>query len=252
MVVENMDVRNRDTTSRMAKRTKSSRKATDPYEHLRSVDPKLATVIDRVGPCPLAEPLDSVYSPAYCFEALVRAIVSQQLSTKAAATIFSRVAALGANGFPSPDALASTPSESLRAVGLSEAKTRAVHDLAAHVLDGRLPLERLRELDDEAVIEALVAVRGIGRWTAEMFLMFRLHRPDVLSTADLGLRKGMMGLYRLRSMPSPEVMQKRAELWRPYRTLGCWYLWRVAETLPATVRKPSASSGAARTASRAR
>lgn len=223
---------------------------TDPHAHLRAVDPKLAAVIDRVGPCPLAEPLEGAYSPDYCFESLVRAIVSQQLSTKAAATISGRVGALGRDGFPKPSELAEAPPESLRAVGLSEAKTRAVHDLAARVLDGRLPLETLRELDDDAVIDTLVAVRGIGRWTAEMFLMFRLRRPDVLATGDLGLQKGMKALYKLRAMPSPAVMQKRAEIWRPFRTVGCWYLWRVAETT--TVRRTSSSATAARPASRAR
>ena len=117
--------------------------------------------------------------------------MSQQLSTKAAATIAGRVAALGAGGFPTPTDLARIPYATLREAGLSDAKARSVADLAERVLDGRLPLEGLGALEDEAVIETLVAVRGIGRWTAEMFLMFRLRRPDVLSTGDLGLQKGM-------------------------------------------------------------
>lgn len=218
---------------------RARKKALDPHDHLRAVDPALAAVIDRVGLCPLADdPLEDT-SPASCFAALVRAIVGQQLSTKAAATIAGRVAALGADGFPTAKELLATPYDTLRGAGLSDAKTRSVLDLAERVHDERLPLESLRTLDDEAVIETLVAVRGIGRWTAEMFLMFRLHRPDVLSTGDLGLQKGMKGLYRLRKMPTPATMQKRAEPWRPYRTIACWYLWRVAETMPPAVRRTS-------------
>lgn len=227
----------------------------DPHDHLRRVDPKLAAVIDRVGACPLVERASEPYDAHACFEALVRSIVSQQLSTKAAATIFGRVASLGGDRFPGAETLLSTPTPSLRALGLSDAKQRAVRDLALHVVERRLALDTLGTLDDDAIVESLVAVRGIGRWTAEMFMMFRLGRLDVLSTADLGLRKGMKSLYRLRDLPSPTVMEKRSAPWRPFRTVGCWYLWRVAEadaSSPKALRTPSSSRSSGAPASRAR
>ncbi len=169
----------------------------------------------------------------------MNAIVSQQLSGKAADTIFGRLEALGGGTLPGPAELLAIPDEVLRAAGLSGAKTRGVKDLAARVLAGTLDLDTLHTRDDEAVIETLTQVKGIGRWTAEMFLMFRLGRLDVLSTADLGVRKGMMMLFGLRELPDPKTMERLAESWRPFRSVGCWYLWRAAENAPPVRRSPA-------------
>lgn len=217
----------------------------DPHEHLRRADAKLAAVIERAGPCPLPERAKEPLDGARSFRALVHAIVSQQLSGKAADTIFGRVEALGGGTLPGPAELLALPDEELRAAGLSGAKTRGVKDLAARVLEGALDLDVLHTDDDEAVIERLTQVRGIGRWTAEMFLMFRLGRLDVLATADLGLRKGLMMLCGLRELPDPEVMERLTAHWRPFRSVGCWYLWRVAEEGAPMRKKPAAKVGAA-------
>ncbi len=206
--------------------------ATDPFEHLRRVDPELAKVIARAERCPLPERAAAAPTGAEAFAALVRAIVSQQLSGKAADTIFGRIEALGGGVLPGPAELVAMPDETLRAAGLSGAKTRGVKDLAARVLRGDLALDALHAHDDEAVITSLTAVKGIGRWTAEMFLMFRLGRPDILSTADLGLRKGMMMLFGLRELPDPATMDRLSAHWRPFRSVASWYLWRVAEEAP--------------------
>src|SRR5262249_13202039 len=145
-------------------------------------------------------------------------------------TIFGRVKALGPNGeFPSPAELLAIPETSLRGAGLSNAKAASVRDLAKRVHARELRLAEIEALEDEAVIEALTAVRGIGRWTAEMFLMFRLVRPDILPCADLGIRKGFAQLFRMRALPTEERMHKLARPWRPYRTVACWYLWRLVE-----------------------
>lgn len=217
---------------RRVSRTKRAASATDPFHHLARVDPALAKVIARAERCPLPERAAQAPTGAEAFAALVRAIVSQQLSGKAADTIFGRVEALGQGTLPGPAELAAMPDETLRAAGLSGAKTRGVKDLAARVLRGELALDALHAHDDEAVITSLTAVKGIGRWTAEMFLMFRLGRPDVLSTADLGLRKGMMMLFGLKELPDPKAMERLSAHWRPFRSVACWYLWRVAEAAP--------------------
>jgi len=208
----------------------------DPHDHLSRADAKLAEVIARAGRCPLPERAKDPPNGEQSFRSLVNAIVSQQLSGKAAETIFGRVEALGGGTLPGPAGLLALPDEKLRAAGLSGAKTRGVKDLAARVLDGSLKLDGLHAHEDEAVIEALVQVKGIGRWTAEMFLMFRLGRPDVLSTADLGLRKGMMMLFGLRELPDPATMEKLSAHWRPFRSVASWFLWRVAEQAPAAKR----------------
>jgi DNA-3-methyladenine glycosylase II len=215
--------------------------AADPHDHLRGADEeKLARVIERAGLCPLTDRAKDPPNAEQSFRSLVHAIVSQQLSGKAADTIFGRVEALGGGTLPSATELLALPDEKLRAVGLSGAKTRGVKDLAARVLDGSLKLDALHAHDDEAVIEALVRVRGIGRWTAEMFLMFRLGRLDVLSTGDLGVRKGMMRLFGLPDLPDPATMEKLSVPWRPFRSVACWYLWRVAEeAVPAAKLKPA-------------
>lgn len=208
-------------------------------------DPVLGTAIKAIGPCLMADRQRKDH-----LTALAGSIVSQQLSTKAAATIFGRFLALFPEGPLSAPAILALDEPTLRGVGLSGQKVRYVRDLCERIVDGRLVLDEIESLDDEAVIARLTEVKGFGRWTAEMFLMFRLRRPDILATGDLGLQKGMKALYKLRAMPSPAVMQKRAEIWRPFRTVGCWYLWRVAETT--TVRRTSSSATAARPASRAR
>lgn len=203
--------------------------ALDPHEHLSKVDEKLARVIARAGRSPLPDRGKEAFDGAQAFKALVHVIVSQQLSGKAADTIFGRVEALGGGTLPGPAELLAMPDEKLRAAGLSGAKTRGVKDLAARVLDGSLQLAALHAHENDAVIEALTKVRGIGRWSAEMFLMFRMGRLDVLSTGDLGLRKGMMSLFGLRELPDPATMERLSEHWRPFRSVACWYLWRVAE-----------------------
>jgi 3-methyladenine DNA glycosylase/8-oxoguanine DNA glycosylase len=173
--------------------------------------------------------------------------VSQQLSSKAADTIYGRLEALGPRGLLAPAELAAMPDEKLRAVGLSAAKARGVKDLAARVTNATLRLDTLQQLDNQAVIDALTQVKGIGRWTAEMFLMFRLGRLDVLSTADLGLRKGMMHLFELRDLPDPERMEELAAVWRPFRSVASWYLWRVSEAAPPhRAAKPVATKAAAK------
>ena len=182
-------------------------------------DPVIRDLIRRHGPCGLA---DAQHEDT--FTALVHSIVSQQLSTKAAATIARRFDGLFA-GQPTPSAVAAVPDEQLRAVGLSSQKVRYIRDLCTRIVDGSLPLDEVNKLPDEDVIESLTKVKGIGRWTAEMFLMFRLHRPDVLPVDDLGILKAVQRAYRLRKMPNPERLTKIGEPWRPYRSVACWYLW---------------------------
>src|SRR5262249_13705034 len=157
----------------------------------------------------------------------------QQLSGKAAATIHGRVHALYGDRAPTPAELAATPAPRLRRAGLSRQKLGYVKDLARHTASGRLAFDALIDLPDEAVVEALTAVRGVGVWTAQMFLMFRLGRLDVLPVLDLGIQKGMRAAYKLRRLPKPTQMEKIAAAWRPYRSVACWYLWRATEiTLP--------------------
>lgn len=198
--------------------------------HLRAADPALADIIDAVGPFRM-----ELKASRSLFGALAEAIVYQQLSNKAAATIYSRVEALyphATDGF-TPRHILKTPEERLRGCGLSRAKVLAVQDLARRVASGELPtLEQAQALDDAALIERLVQVRGIGRWSAEMFLMFRLGRPDVLPLGDYSLRKAYAKAFRRRALPSPQVLDRAGEKWRPYRTVASWYLWRTLETAP--------------------
>ena len=182
-------------------------------------DPVIAGLIKRHGPCGLA---DRQHEDA--FTALTHAIISQQLSTKAAATIARRFDALF-DGRPTAASIARLTDDQLRAVGLSSQKIRYMRDLATKVADGSVPLDRVTELTDEDVILSLTQVKGIGRWTAEMFLMFRLHRPDVLPVDDLGIVKAVQRAYGLRKMPKPDRLTKIGEPWRPYRSVACWYLW---------------------------
>ena len=187
--------------------------------HLRRSDPVLAGLVARVGPCRL-RPHRGLPPFAY----LARAILRQQISGHAANAIDRRLhARFGPVLRPEHFTVASD--EELRGLGLSRQKTAYLRDLAARAQDG-LPLHRLARMDDERVIETLSVVKGIGRWTAEMYLMFRLGRPDVLPVDDYGIRKAMQLAYRMRALPKPDRMRRLAEPWRPYRTVACWYLWR--------------------------
>ncbi len=188
-------------------------------------DPVIRDLMRRYGACGLA-----AAQHAEPFTALVHAIVSQQLSTKAAATIAARVDALVA--IPTPRAFAAVTDAQLRAAGLSGQKVAYIRDLCARIEDGSLPLDRLDTLSDDAVIEALTRVKGIGRWTAEMFLMFRLHRPDVLPVGDLGIVKAVQRAYNLRTLPTPDRLARIGEPWRPYRSVACWYLWASLDNAP--------------------
>ena len=186
----------------------------------------MGALIRQQGACGLA---DAQYAEP--FAALTHAIISQQLSSKAAATIARRFDGLF-DGRPTPRGIAARSDEELRAVGLSGQKVRYMRDLCAHVDNGSLPLGELDSLDDEAVIAALTQVKGIGRWTAEMFLMFRLHRPDVLPVGDLGIVKAVQRAYRLRKAPDPKRLVRIGEPWRPYRSVACWYLWASLDNTP--------------------
>jgi 3-methyladenine DNA glycosylase/8-oxoguanine DNA glycosylase len=198
--------------------------------HIRTADPKLAAMIDLHGPCRI-DP-DGLMSP---FAALVRSIAYQQLTGKAAATIHGRVLTLyRPRRHPRPEDVLATADDRLRGAGLSRAKILAVKDLAAKTLDGTVPtLARLKRLDDEEIVERLSSVRGVGRWTVEMLLIFRLGRPDVLPATDYGVRKGFQRTFRTRGLPSPAQVLKRGERWRPYRSIASWYLWRSLEKPPA-------------------
>jgi DNA-3-methyladenine glycosylase II len=185
-------------------------------------DPVLGAAIKRIGACGMAERQRKDH-----LTALIGAIVSQQLSTKAAATIFNRFAALFPDGrISSAAAIQALDDVSLRRVGLSGQKVAYLRDLCARIADGRLDLDALDALPDEHVIERLTSVKGFGRWTAEMFLMFRLHRPDVLPAGDLGIVNAIQRLYRLRKRPDAKRILKMGELWRPYRSVASWYLWQ--------------------------
>jgi DNA-3-methyladenine glycosylase II len=189
-------------------------------------DPILRDLMRVHGPCRLAERQHT--DP---FKALIRAIVGQQLSTKAATTIFSRFEALFP-AFPSAAQLAAMPDERLRSVGLSSQKTSYLRDLCRRIEDGGLPIEALGRMDDEKVVETLTQVKGVGRWTAEMFLIFRLNRPDVLPVGDLGIVKAVQRVYKLRKAPTPDRLTRIGEAWRPYRSVACWYLWASLNNAP--------------------
>ena len=184
----------------------------------------LAKVIRQVGPFRLTPRADGTH-----FDAVCRSIIYQQLSGKAAATIHGRVLGLYGGRSPLPSELAATTDEHLRGVGLSRQKLSYLKDLASRVASNDLPIETLHELADDDVIDALVRIKGVGRWTAQMFLMFRLGRPDVLPELDLGIQKAIQRTYRLRKRPMPERVLKIGAVWTPYRTVASWYLWRSLE-----------------------
>jgi DNA-3-methyladenine glycosylase II len=170
--------------------------------------------------------------PGDAYGALLRSIVGQQLSTKAARTIYNRMLDLFGGHTPTPRQLLAVDPEEIRAAGLSYSKINYLRDLAKHVEDGELELDRLDELSDEEVIAQLTAVKGIGEWSAHMFLMFHLHRPDVLPVGDLGIRNAVKTQYRLRKLPDAKRLEKIARPWRPHRTLACLYLWSSLDNLP--------------------
>jgi DNA-3-methyladenine glycosylase II len=204
---------------------------TTPVQYLRAADPVLAAIIDQHGPEGLGEGRSRNRSEHY--GALVSSIVGQQLSTKAAAAIFRRLTDRYGGRTPTPqEVLADDPEELKAAAGLSRAKVSFLRSLAEHVIDGSLELEKLDVLSDEAVITELTAVKGIGVWSAHMFLMFHLERPDVLAVGDLGIRKSMMLAYGLEALPLPPAMEEIAQPWRPHRTLACRYLWRALDNEP--------------------
>ena len=201
---------------------------------LAKSDPVMAALIERIGKIDLATRLKrrSEERPNDAYGALLRAIVGQQLSTKAARTIFGRVLELFGGSTPSPEQLLEADETDLRGCGLSGRKVEYVRDLASHVIEGELELERLDQLPDEEVIEEIVAVRGLGVWTAEMFLLFHLERPDVLSGGDLGIRKAIQIEYGLDQMPTPQEVVERSERWSPHRSLASLYLWESLAAVP--------------------
>jgi DNA-3-methyladenine glycosylase II len=202
-----------------------------PEEHLRAADPVLKPLIDQIGIDGLGDPRAG--RPQDHYGALVRSIVGQQLSTKAARSIYTRLTERFGGRTPTPDeVLADDPDELRAAAGLSHAKVRYLRSLAEHVLDGSLELEKLDALGDEEIITELTAVKGIGAWSAHMFLMFHLLRPDILPVGDLGIRRAVMLAYGLDALPDAATMQRIAEPWRPYRTLACRYLWRSLDATP--------------------
>jgi DNA-3-methyladenine glycosylase II len=190
----------------------------------------MAALIDRIGP--LNAKARKRGRPADAYGTLVRSITGQQLSTKAAATIYGRLTELYDGQTPTPEQIIATDPQQLRAVGLSNAKAAYLRDLAEHIVDGELPIDRLAELPDEEVYETLIAVKGLGRWTVDMFLMFHLGRPDVLPVGDLGIRRAIQIHYGLDDLPKAAAIEQIAEAWRPYRTLACLYLWESLDNRP--------------------
>jgi 3-methyladenine DNA glycosylase/8-oxoguanine DNA glycosylase len=194
--------------------------------HLTRADKVLARLIQKVGPCGFKR--RARRSP---FEALVRAVAYQQLNGTAAATILGRVKALyPGRPFPTPQNLLDTPDDKLRAAGLSRAKIAAIKDIAAKTLDGIVPTARvIWRMENEAIIERLTIIRGVGPWTVEMLLMFTLGRMDVLPVTDYGVRKGFALTYKLKDLPSADKLLEHGEKWRPYRSIAAWYLWRAVD-----------------------
>jgi DNA-3-methyladenine glycosylase II len=211
---------------------RSGKAVTDAgIKHLRRADPVMKSVIDTLGPLDVearrrGRPTDS-------YGVLIRSIVGQQLSTKAARTIFERMIQLWGGKTPTPEQLLATDPEAIRGAGMSRPKVSYLRDLAERVLDGRLELDRLGKLSDEEISTELVAVKGIGQWSADMFLIFHLGRPDVLPVGDLGVRRAAQNVYALPEMPAPDALFEMGEPWRPYRSLASLYLWRSLDNEPA-------------------
>jgi 3-methyladenine DNA glycosylase/8-oxoguanine DNA glycosylase len=196
-------------------------------EHLAKSDKVLAGLIRTVGPCLLKPRLNT--SP---FQTLVQSVAHQQLNGTAANTILKRVVALYARRkFPKPEDVLETPDEHLRAAGLSRAKTAAIKDLAAKTVEGLVPASRaMRKMPDSEIVERLTTIRGVGPWTVEMLLIFKLGRLDILPATDFGVRKGFAVVYRRRKLPTPAALLEHGERWRPYRSIASWYLWRALDS----------------------
>jgi DNA-3-methyladenine glycosylase II len=212
--------------------------------HLKESDPVLRRIIEQVGPCTLEPHKESTY-----FQYLLRSIVFQQLAGAAARTIHDRVIAIYDGRAPEPEDVLKTPMRKLRAAGLSTQKASYIVDLARRAASGELPLHTMDSLTDEEAMEALVQVKGIGPWTAQMFLMFRLGRPDILPDLDYGVKLAMRVAYRMRKMPNARRMHAIGAAWAPHRTVATWYLWRSLD-LPGTrpkrktaKKRPKAKSG---------
>jgi DNA-3-methyladenine glycosylase II len=215
-------------------------------KHLRRVDPHLKAIIDRIGPCRLEPHADR-------FSALVRSIIGQQISTKAARSIHLKLIALGGDP-PQPRRLIELGEAVLRTAGLSSAKARYILNLADAVISGEVPLDDFDETwDDQTITRALTAVKGIGVWTAEMFLIFVMNRPDVFPASDLGVRVALRDRHGLAELPAPRDCHSLAEPWRPYRTVASWYIWRGIDTpLPASIASAEAPKSASGRSKRGR
>ncbi len=198
----------------------------EAIKHLTQADKVLGRLIKKIGPCGWKP--DKRRSP---FEALVQSVAYQQLNGTAAATIFGRVKALyPGRRFPSPEELIATPDESLRGAGLSRAKVAAIKDIAAKTLTGVVPTSRaIAQMDSDLILTQLTTIRGVGPWTVEMLLMFKLGRVDILPTTDYGVRKGFALTYNLKDLPTPAALLAHGEKWRPYRSIATWYLWRALD-----------------------
>lgn len=201
-----------------------------PTKALRGSDPVLGAIVAEHGMLDMEERRRG--RPADAYGALLRSIVGQQLSTKAARSIYGRLAERYEGHAPTPAQILAADPEDIRSVGLSRPKVKYLRDLAEHVEDGELNLEALPELGDEDVIAQLTAIKGLGLWTAQMFLMFHLGRPDVLPVGDLGIRRAVERAYELEEIPDPATLERIAEPWRPHRTLACLYLWRSLDNEP--------------------
>ncbi len=198
---------------------------TSALRYIARTDPVMRRLIKQIGPCAL-EPITK-HQP---YESLVRAIAHQQLHGKAAETILGRFKALYPTRFPKPEAILKTKIEKLRACGFSHAKIAAIRDIAEHTISGTVPtLAKIKKLPDDEIVERLVQIRGVGRWTVEMLLIFHLGRPDILPIDDFGIRNGFRIAYGLDAMPKPRAVHEHGTRWQPYRTAASWYLWRAAD-----------------------
>lgn len=194
--------------------------------HLRTADPVMAAVVERIGPCVMGQEADP-------WRALSSSILGQQISTHAARAIRGRFAALvEGKDFPDPEDVLHLSDEAMRGAGLSGNKVLSIRDLARHFADKLIDTSKFAKMDDEEIVQALIDVRGIGRWTAEVFTLFSLHRPDVLPVGDLGLQTAIMRLYNLESLPKPAQMREIGLPWQPYRSVASWYLWRSLDNEP--------------------